>query len=115
MGPKLLAQIKNPVLPSAIGSGNYNQGGNALGKLISSLVGALFIAGFLLAFVMILMGGVKWITAGGDKTKLETARDEITNSIIGIIVVGAAYALTSLVANFFGLDLARFPIPSISQ
>lgn len=115
MTSKLLAQITNPVLPAIIGSGDVSKGGSALGKLISSLVGALFIAGFLLAFFMMLMGGIKWISAGGDKTKLEAARDEITNSLVGIIVVAATYALTVLVANFFGLDLGSLSIPSITQ
>ena len=111
----LLAQVKNPVLPSVIGGGDYTGGGSALGSLISGLVGALFIAGFLLAFFMLLQGGIKWITAGGDKTKLESARDQITNSIVGVIVVGAAFALTALVANFFGLEITRLQIPSIAQ
>jgi hypothetical protein len=111
----LLAQITNPVLPHAIGSVGYQNGGNALGKLISGVVGALFVAGFLLAFAMMMLGGIKWITAGGDKTKLETARDEITNSIVGIIVVGASFALTALIANFFGLNLTQFRFPTMSQ
>jgi len=51
------------------------------------------------------MGGLTWITAGGDKTKLEKARDQITQAIIGLIIVGATYALASLVAHFFGLKL----------
>jgi len=115
---KVLAQINNPVLPAGIGGGknaNPNSGGAALGQLISNLVGALFIAGFLLAFMELLLGGISWITAGGDKQKLETARDKITNAIIGIIIVGAAYALTSLVARFFGLDLASLSVPTISK
>src|SRR3989344_2152535 len=95
-----LAQIRNPVLPDVIGGGlkpDYTQGGTSLGKLISNVVGALFIAGFLLSFVYLLLGGFTWITSGGDKTKLETARNRITNAIVGIIVVGSAYALAALV------------------
>lgn len=113
-----LAQITNPVLPPSIGGGahpNTGAGGSALGQLISNLVGALFIAGFLLAFMEILMGGVSWITAGGDKQKLETARDKITNAIIGLIVVASAYALASLVARFFGLNLASLNVPGIAK
>jgi hypothetical protein len=112
-----LAQIRNPVLPDVIGGGakpDYTRGGTALGGLISNLVGALFIAGFLLSFVYLLVGGVGWITSGGDKTKLEQARNQITNAIIGIIVVGSAYALATLVAQFFGLDLKALPIPSVA-
>ena len=114
----LLAQIHNPVLPPVLGGGNNpnaNSGGTALGHLISNLVGALFIAGFLLTFMELLLGGVSWITAGGDKQKLETARDKITNSIMGLIVVGATYAIMSLVARFFGLNLASLSVPGISK
>lgn len=110
-----LAALTNPVIPKTIGSGDYTQGGSVLGSLISSLVGALFIAGFLLAFFYLITGGISWISAGGDKTKLESARDNITNAIIGIIIVGAAFALTTLVAGFFGLDLKTLPIPSVGK
>ena len=115
MNQSLLAQITNPVLPSAIGGSGVSQGGSALGKLLSGVIGALFVAGFLLAFFMIIQGGIKWVTAGGDKTKLEAAREEITNSIVGIIVVGATFALTTLVGSFFGLDITRLSFPSIMQ
>lgn len=113
-----LAALSNPVLPNAIGGGSgatTAQGGSALGALISSIVGALFIAGFLLAFFYLMTGGISWISAGGDKTKLESARDNITNAIIGIIIVGASWALTSLVAGFFGFDLTKLPIPSVGK
>ena len=111
-----LAALRNPVLPHTIGGGGgatADQGGTALGSLISGIVGALFIAGFLLAFFYLITGGISWISAGGDKTKLESARDNITNAIVGIIIVGAAWALTSLVAGFFGFDLTKLPIPAV--
>ena len=114
----LLAQLQNPVLPPSIGgskSAGVGSGGSALGSLISGLVGAMFIAGFLLAFVFLLMGGIRWITAGGDKTKLETARDEITNAIVGVVIVGAAWAVTTLAAGFFGFSLESLPIPSVGK
>lgn len=114
---KLLAQIHNPVLPQSLGGGNnpnVNSGGKALGNLIGNLVGALFIAGFLLTFMQLILGGITWITAGGDKQKLEKARDSITNAIMGLVIVGATYALMTLVAAFFGLDLKALKVPTIS-
>ena len=110
-----LAQITNPVLPASLGSGNTSQGGTALGKLISGLVGALFIAGFLLTTMMLIAGGIQWITAGGDKQALEKARTGITNSIVGLIIVGAAYALMTLVGQFFGIDITNLTIPGFNQ
>jgi hypothetical protein len=115
MGIHILAQITNPVLPSSLGSGNTDQGGTALGKLISGLIGALFIAGFLLAFMFIIIGGIQWITAGGDKQALEKARNGITHAIVGLVIVAAAYAIMVLVGQFFGIDITHLKIPSINQ
>jgi hypothetical protein len=113
-----LAQLRNPVLPPSIGGAKgttADVGGTALGSIISGLVGALFIAGFLLAFITLIMGGITWISAGGDKTKLEASRNQITNAVIGVVIVGAAYALTSLMAAFFGFKLDTLPIPTVGQ
>ena len=114
----MLAQITNPILPAALGGGsnpNVNQGGQSLGKLISSLLGALFIAGFLLTFMELVIGGIQWITAGGDKQALEKARTGITNAIMGLVIVAAAYAVMTLVGKFFGMDLSHLTIPGINQ
>lgn len=114
---KILAQLHNPVLPSTIGgAGNSGTsgGGTALGGIISGVIGALFVAGFLLTVVMLITGGILWISAGGDKAKLELARDRITNSIIGIIIVASTWAISTLVANFFGLNLESLSFPSIA-
>lgn len=115
----ILAQIHNPVLPWVIGGtktgATTDMGGKGLGAIISQLIGALFVAGFLLSFFFLMLGGVSWITSGGDKTKLEKARDQITNAIIGLIIVGGAFAIAALVSQFFGLDLKALPIPTIGQ
>ena len=112
-----LAQITNPVLPDSLGGGknpDVNQAGASLGKLISNLVGALFIAGFLLTFMMLIIGGIQWITSGGDKQALEKARNGITNAIMGLVIVGAAYAVMTLVGQFFGINITNLTIPSFN-
>ena len=113
---KLLVQLKNPVLPDLLGGGktpDYNKGGEAAGKLIGSLIGAIFIFSFLMAFVYLLLGAFNWITSGGDKAKLEHARDMITQAIVGIIIAAAAWAIVKLAGSFLGLDLEALPIPTI--
>jgi len=118
MNTHLLAQIRNPVLPPSLGGGpnpNVNQGGQALGMLIGNLIGALFIAGFLLTFMLLIIGGIQWITAGGDKQALEKARNGITNAIMGLVIVGATYAIMTLVGRFFGMEITNLTIPSFNQ
>ncbi len=110
---KQLAQIVNPVLPKTLGGGGNSAGPEAIGNLIGSIVGVLLIFSFVGAFFYMLLGGFDWITAGGDKTKLQGARDKITNALIGLIVVAASWAVMMLVGNFLGITFPKLPIPTI--
>jgi len=76
-----------------------------VGQLISALVGTLLILAALLAFVFLILGGLQWITSGGDKAAMETARNKITHAIVGLIIVGAAWAIMMLVQNFLGVNV----------
>ena len=76
-----------------------------VGSLISALVGTLLIIAALLAFFYLILGGIQWITAGGDKAGMETARNKITHAIVGLIIVGAAWAIMLLVQNFLGVTI----------
>lgn len=73
-----------------------------IGKLIQAAVGTLLILAALLAFFFLILGGIQWITSGGDKSGMEAARNKITHAIVGLIIVGAAWAIMLLVQNFLG-------------
>ncbi len=86
-----------------------------VGMLISSLVGVLLILAALLAFFFLILGGIQWITSGGDKAGMEAARNKITHAIVGLIIVGAAWAIMLLIQNFLGVSIIggtlNFPKP----
>ncbi len=86
-----------------------------LGELISAATGALLIIAALLAFFYLILGGIQWITSGGDKAGMEAARNKITHAVVGLIIVGAAWAIMILVQNFLGVDIVgkglTFPTP----
>jgi Type IV secretion system pilin len=75
-----------------------------VGKLISAVVGLLLFVAVLLAFFFLILGGIQWITSGGDKAGMEAARNKITHAIVGLIIVGAAWAVMILVQKFLGVD-----------
>ena len=108
---KALAQLTNPVLPPSIGAGDT--GGSATGQLIGNLIGGIFIFSFILAFFYLLTGGISWITAGGDKGQLENARNKIIHALVGLIVVGAGWAIFSLVGQFLGIQFPNMELPTI--
>ncbi|TSC56481.1 MAG: hypothetical protein G01um101418_312 [Parcubacteria group bacterium Gr01-1014_18] len=57
------------------------------------------IMGFLgtVAVVIILMGGFKWMTAGGSSDKTDEAKKLIQAGIIGLVIILSAFAITTFV------------------
>lgn len=76
-----------------------------IGTLISAVVGTLLIISALVTFVYLILGGIQWITSGGDKAAMEAARNKITHAIVGLIIVGSAWAIMALVQNFLGISI----------
>ncbi len=76
-----------------------------LGKLISNTAGVALIIAAILVFAFLVMGGIQWITSGGDKGKTEEARNRITAALVGLAIVAAAWAVVQLVSTFFGIDI----------
>ena len=56
----------------------------------------LVIAAIVFFFILV-MGGVRWITSGGDKGKTEAARNQITAALVGLVIVFAAWAIIQLI------------------
>lgn len=62
-------------------------------------------------FVMLVIGGFKYITAGSDPKAAESAKKTLTYAIGGVVLLALAYLILTLIANFTGLDtLTNFTI-----
>jgi len=53
----------------------------------------------IVAVVIILMGGFKWMTAGGSEEKVAEAKKLIVQGIIGLVVILSAYAIAQFVVG----------------
>lgn len=106
------AGIHNPVLPFITGCG---PGETAIGNLIGALMGMILIFGAILAFLHLLFGGIRWITASGDKTAMQDAQDRITQAIVGLIIMAVVWTVMVLLGNFTGIGFPNFKIPSITN
>lgn len=76
-----------------------------LGKFIQALLTVTLGIVGLLVFIYLIWGGIEWITAGGDKSKTESARQKLTNAVIGLAIVAAAFAISQVLGNFFGIKV----------
>lgn len=73
---------------------------NSIGKLIVDGAGILLPAGMLVFFVMLMIGGVKFLMAGGDAKALDSAKSTITFSLIGIVFLVSAWIILNIIGNF---------------
>lgn len=73
--------------------------------LITMVVGFLTIVAGLAFLIYFMIGGLSWLTAGGDKGKVETAKQMMTNGAIGMIIVVAAYGIVWIVGELLGIDI----------
>ena len=64
-----------------------------IGELINVALGFLGIV----AVIIILFGGFKWMTAGGNDEKVGEAKRLIIAGIIGLAIILSAYAITTFV------------------
>lgn len=72
--------------------------------MVNLFVTLMFIAGGLLIFVWILLAGWKMIS--GKKKGFEEAKTLLTNAIIGLVVMVAAYWIAQLVGYLTGMNMA---------
>lgn len=66
--------------------------------------------GAIALFIMLLMGGVKYITSGGDPKRIEEARKALTYAILGMVLLASAYLILRFIGIFTGADISNFVI-----
>lgn len=66
-----------------------------IGKLIAALLSVLGVI-FLL---LIIWAGFTWMTANGDSKKVDKAKDILITSVVGLIILLSAYAISNFVID----------------
>jgi len=61
-------------------------------KIVLELLG-------IIALVIILAAGFRWMTAGGDEEKVTTSKKQLVNGLIGLVIILAAFSIATFVLN----------------
>ena len=69
----------------------------------------LAFAGIIL-FIMLVAGGFRYITAGGDPKNVEAAKKTLTYAIGGIIAIALAFLILRFIQDFTGANVTEFKI-----
>jgi hypothetical protein len=73
--------------------------GGSIEVLFKNITGALIFIIGALSVIMIIVGGLRYVTSNGDPSNTKAAREIITYSVIGLIVAIASYAIVSFVVG----------------
>ena len=83
--------------------GTFAFGGcTTLTTLLQQIVNSFFAVVWVIAIAFLAYGGLLFITSAGDKTKAETAKNALTQALIGIAIILSIYVIVSLIGNVFG-------------
>lgn len=80
--------------------------GGIFTNIVQDLVGFAGIA----LFIMLLVGGFRYITAGGDPKAVDAAQKTITYAIMGLVLILASYLILVLIKLITGVDVTTFKV-----
>mgnify|MGYP001573739194 FL=1 len=81
-----------------------------LEQVFGSVVSVALSAAGIAALVMLIVGGFKFLSAGGDKEATQKAGQTITYAIGGLVLVLSAWIILNFLGNFLGVDFSVFKI-----
>lgn len=87
--------------PNANCTQSKAEAGSSLQTYITTAINVFSIVVGIIAVVMIIVGGVKYITSGGDSGNVTGAKNTILYAIIGLVVVALSQVIVQFVIGSF--------------
>ena len=69
-----------------------------IGQIIKTALGLLG----MIAIVLVIFAGFKWMTAAGKEESVTAAKDILTAAVIGLVIILSAYTITNFVVGAIG-------------
>jgi hypothetical protein len=101
-------------------SGGQGGPGAATFKALEVIFGNILSVAFALAgfaaFIMLILGGFRYLTSAGDPKASAQARGTITWAIAGLLFLIGAWFILRLISEFTGIPgLLKFQVPSLEE
>lgn len=109
MNTNYLAQITNVAVP---GGSAPAESPKQFAVTIATLWQTIILVGGLAFLLYFLLGGLGWITAGGDKGKIEEAKGKITQGLIGLAILAASYVIIKFIETAIGMNILNITWPT---
>lgn len=70
--------------------------------IATKAINAVLAVVYIIFFVLVLYAGIRWMTAQGNEENVTKAKNILEAAIIGVVLISAAYAITSFVFSKIG-------------
>lgn len=84
---------------NAIGGNEPGNGAAAFTNTIEDVINILLFIIGAAAVIMIIIGGIRYVTSGGDQSAVTGAKNTILYSIVGLVIAIMAYAIVNFVVS----------------
>lgn len=91
------AQDAKDAACEAIGGCNTTTAENQLNRTVRNVTNIFSVVVGIVAVIMIIVGGFKYVTSAGDSSKITSAKNTILYAIIGLVVVALAQVIVRFV------------------
>lgn len=95
MSPSPANKTKIEIKPSDVGLPNPIK--TIDGDTMSNLLGILYFFAGVVAVIVIIVGGIRYVASNGDSSQIQSAKNTVTYAVIGLVVVIMAAAITQFV------------------
>lgn len=100
-----LLLLPSPIFASGQCDGLSAVGGSCsptdLPDRLDTVINALFLVAGAIAVLIIVVGGIRYITSTGDSKRIQAAKDTILYAVIGLVIVILARAIIGFVIGQF--------------
>ena len=108
----LIVRAQEAIDPDPITSPTGYSGEGGLGNLLTNVATTVVMAAGILLFGMLIFGGITWLTAQGNEDQVEKAQRIISNAVIGLVIVIAAFFITQILGSALGFgNILNISVP----
>lgn len=111
LAPTALAQLAIPTpmerLRDTANSANLSTVNVSPQNIVVSVILVLFGLLGLIFVILIIYAGFTWMTSQGEKEKISKAKETITNSVIGIIIIIISYSIVVFINDVIIRNITR--------
>lgn len=82
-------------------------------KFFTPIIGLIVVIAGIWAFLQLLLGGLGYITAGGDPKKITEAQSKIMHAVIGMAIIAASFFIIGIIGYLFFNSPTYFLSPTL--